>query len=279
MVALLWERETEGKVFDSPERRAALDRRLRAILGRIGDGILRSHYETEFRALRASLFGAAARPFRAVRATGRGARAAAAPPALPTPSARASALALPSGDRVPRDLREAVILATLAVHPVLLRGFETALEMLEPRDPDHAALATALLKVLREGVAAGDVAGRLARDAPGVLDRLLADPHVRIAPSVRFSDDAEQAERVLAAEFARLRAETGAAAELADAVDDFERAADEGLTWRLTKAGEAVRRAGQLSDGGADDFGEDRAALSADLQRLIDAAVWERRRR
>ena len=66
----------------------------------------------------------------------------------------------------------------------------------------------------------------------------MADPHVRIAPSVRVADDAARAERVLAAEFARLQAETGAAAELADAVDDFERAADERLTWRLAKAGE-----------------------------------------
>ena len=30
MVQLLWRRETEGKVFDSPERKAALDKALRA---------------------------------------------------------------------------------------------------------------------------------------------------------------------------------------------------------------------------------------------------------
>ncbi|MDR0810590.1 MAG: DNA primase, partial [Gemmobacter sp.] len=37
MVTLLWRRETEGRVFDSPERKAALDKALRAALSRIRD--------------------------------------------------------------------------------------------------------------------------------------------------------------------------------------------------------------------------------------------------
>ena len=37
VVELLWARETEGQVLDSPERRAALDARLRAHLARIAD--------------------------------------------------------------------------------------------------------------------------------------------------------------------------------------------------------------------------------------------------
>jgi DNA primase len=41
MVGLLWRRETEGQVFDSPERRAALDKRLRERLGTIRDPVLR----------------------------------------------------------------------------------------------------------------------------------------------------------------------------------------------------------------------------------------------
>ena len=43
IVELLWERETEGQVLDSPERRAALDARLRAHLARIADAGLRAH--------------------------------------------------------------------------------------------------------------------------------------------------------------------------------------------------------------------------------------------
>jgi DNA primase len=37
MVRLLWQRETEGKVFDSPERKAALDKELRIAISKIKD--------------------------------------------------------------------------------------------------------------------------------------------------------------------------------------------------------------------------------------------------
>ncbi|MEZ5771868.1 MAG: hypothetical protein R3D61_09660 [Defluviimonas denitrificans] len=37
MVNLLWRRETDGKVFDSPERKAALDKSLRAVIKGIAD--------------------------------------------------------------------------------------------------------------------------------------------------------------------------------------------------------------------------------------------------
>ena len=44
MVQLLWQRETEARQFDSPERRAALDKILRGHLARITDPSIRSHY-------------------------------------------------------------------------------------------------------------------------------------------------------------------------------------------------------------------------------------------
>ena len=56
MVALLWRRETEGHVFDSPERRAGLDRRLREVLRRITDPSLRRHYADAIAELRRELF-------------------------------------------------------------------------------------------------------------------------------------------------------------------------------------------------------------------------------
>ena len=35
LVTLLWRREVEGRVFDSPERRAALEKSLRAAVGKV----------------------------------------------------------------------------------------------------------------------------------------------------------------------------------------------------------------------------------------------------
>ena len=61
IVDLLWTRETEGQVLDSPERRAGLDARLRAHLARIADPSIRAHWEREIRARRAALFAPAPR--------------------------------------------------------------------------------------------------------------------------------------------------------------------------------------------------------------------------
>ena len=56
MIKLLWQRETDGKVFDSPERKAALDKSLREKITLIRDPSIRSHYVREFNDLRWQLF-------------------------------------------------------------------------------------------------------------------------------------------------------------------------------------------------------------------------------
>ncbi|GGG80986.1 hypothetical protein GCM10011415_33080 [Salipiger pallidus] len=58
MVKVLWRRETEDKVFDSPERKAALDARLRDVIRQIRDRSIRGHYGAEIRDLRWELFRA-----------------------------------------------------------------------------------------------------------------------------------------------------------------------------------------------------------------------------
>jgi DNA primase len=125
MVQLLWQRETEGRVFDSPERRAALDKTLRAHLKRITDPSIRAHYGEEIKRLRLELFGTAPGP--PVPARPLGARAASSPrPAGALATTRSSLLAQAQGP-VEETLREAVILATLILHPALIHRFETAL--------------------------------------------------------------------------------------------------------------------------------------------------------
>ncbi|RJL07680.1 DNA primase, partial [Paracoccus siganidrum] len=57
LVDLLWSRETEGQRFDSPERKAALDRRLQEAIARIPDELTRRHYAEEIRRKRWELFG------------------------------------------------------------------------------------------------------------------------------------------------------------------------------------------------------------------------------
>lgn len=46
---VLWQREEEGHDLSTPDSRAALEQRLNAMVARIGDGAVRSHYERELR--------------------------------------------------------------------------------------------------------------------------------------------------------------------------------------------------------------------------------------
>ncbi|MES2334430.1 MAG: DNA primase [Pseudomonadota bacterium] len=271
MVRLLWQRETEGRVFDSPERRAALDKTLRGHLARIADPSIRSHYADEMKRLRLDLFGTAHhRPFQ----PGPFRKGRFAPPGGALASTRSSLLAQ-AGGAVEEGLREAVILATLILHPTLIHRFESALERLELTGDDHDTLRQMILA----GADMPDLHHRIAQSAPAALDALLARPHVAIAPPVRNREDDELAALCLAEELAKLEARRGARREIEDAMEDMDGLPDEGLTWRLSQAAEARHRSEKSGPSDAGDLGEDRAALSRHLQDLIDSQVWLKKNR
>ncbi|MEZ5887837.1 MAG: DNA primase [Paracoccaceae bacterium] len=286
MVNLLWRRETEGKVLDSPERRAALDKNLREVLKRIGDPSIRAHYGEEIKRLRQTLFGhgvPAPRGFTPRQGAGRGGRGGFAPPAVPLPGTRASLLGRMAADeRAEEELREAIILAICATHPNLVVEFESQLERSALFGPGHAALRDAMIHAAHEGLLAHcppDIFRRkLTPETIGHLEKLLALPHVQIAPPVRNSKDHVLARMCLAEEFAKLEARRGIRAEIKEAMEDLTGLADEGVTWRLSQAAEARHRAERSRLDDDSDMGEDRAALSAGLQRLIDDQVWHKKR-
>jgi DNA primase len=280
MVSLLWRRETEGRVLDSPERRAALDKSLRALLRRIADPSIRAHYGEDIRRLRAALFARnppAAAPIRAPR-RGRGF----VPPPVPVPANRASLLAR-SGAEAAEEVREAIILAICATHPNLIPAFETPLERLHLRGAGHQTLRDALLLAVHDGLpdnCTGAIFRRkIVGEAAAVLEKLMALAHVRSAPPVWKEGDHELARLCLAEELAKLETRRAVHAETEEAMQDLAGLADEGLTWRLSRAAEARHRAERSKLDDDLDMGEDRAALSAALQRLIDAEVWHKKRR
>ncbi len=273
MVNLLWRRAVEGRSFDSPERKAALDKTLRAAVARITDPSIRGHYGDEIKRLRLDLFGSRARPTWAPQRRSQFVKGKFQQPELPpVASTKASVLAGPT-DRIDEVLREAVILAILISHPGLIARFESAIERMELTGEDHNRLRSVLLTAdpatLRQ---------TLQSTAPAALDALLARPHVQIAPPVRNRNDTELATRYLAEELARLDACRGARREIEDAVQDLSGVADEGLTWRLSQAAAARHRADQPPRADAGELGEDRSALSDHLQSLINDRVWEKKR-
>ncbi|MEM1100750.1 MAG: DNA primase [Pseudomonadota bacterium] len=253
LVQLLWRRETDGKVFDSPERKAALDKSLRDALKQIKDPSLRGHYGEEVKRLRMELFGYG-QPTgpRQVFVPGRRR------PAQPQSSTKRSALAAGLSQD---ELREAAILATLIATPAALPDFYAELEDM-PCDGSHAELQAMLLSLPEEAHQRDEIAQRAGREA---IEKLFRLPHIAINPAVRAAGDLELARLCLAEEFAKLSAQRGHAREVAEAIEDLEGPADEGLTWRLGQAAEAVNRAGRQDD---DDVAEyDTAPNGAKLNR------------
>ena len=272
MVKLLWQRETEGKVFDSPERRAALDKSLRQAIGQIKDQSLRHHYGQVLKDMRYDLFRAP-RPARAAWQPGRGPQRAAA-----TPMAETRATPLAAGAMTDLDMRSALILATLCVTPALIDEFEHALDRLDPSDPDQARLTGFLL-----GTPERDPdALRAALDHANLsrtLENLLSLGHVRISPCVRAPGDMEKAALCLAEEFGKLAARRGIQDEMAEALEDLDEGNESRLGWRLNSALHARQQAESPKTGSGSASPEDESALSKRLRDLIESRVWEKKTR
>jgi DNA primase len=288
LVSLLWQRETEAQVFDSPERRAALDKRLRAALTKIGDPSLRGHYADEIKRLRQEIF-APARPQNGAGSARNspGARAFSPrigggryqPPPLPALSTtKGTMLAAGQGEDVAENLREAIILATLFKHPNLIRRFESHLERAEMTTPDRATLRAVLLRSRMTG-AIEDQRETLREAGGEALENLMSLRHVSIAPPVSNIENGDYAERCLAEEFAKLMARRGAHRETLDAMEDMSHLADEGLTWRLGQAAEARHRSERSGLEDSADLGENRGELMKHLQSLIDEQVWVKKKK
>ncbi len=158
LASLLWLRETENKDFATPERRAALKRRLGEIAYQIQDLDLRSQYQREFRERFFQFFrgGGARRDARAenakppfgpgtpwVRSGGVLSHAAGMPPV--SMSLAASPLFRPSKSRLPP--REALILLLFLSHPGLIPRYVEVLAAVELTNDEARALRDAMIAV------------------------------------------------------------------------------------------------------------------------------------
>jgi len=237
MVQLLWRRETEGKSFDSPERKAALDARLREVIKTVQDQGLRRHYGDEIKDLRWQLFRAQRQP-RGGNGKGAAKRAWNAP-APPSASVRSSLL-VSVGEAGETRLREAVILAVLLSYPSFLTEFEHRIEAMACADADHAMLRNALLRCM-------DAEPERVRDivadaiGPEALESFLAARHLMIVPCLRRQDP-EFARMTIIDYLDRIEAAAGRSLEIHEAEADMHELADEVVTERLKLANETYDR-------------------------------------
>ncbi|MBT3139849.1 DNA primase [Phaeobacter gallaeciensis] len=290
MVKLLWQRETEGKVFDSPERKAGLDKTLREKIKLIRDPSIRAHYGQEIKDLRWELFRPQRKPRAAFQAgggqwqggggKGKGRWKAAPEPAMP--GTRASLLASAT-EEAQIQMREAVILATTVKTPKIVVQFEQQLEAMECRDQDHAMLRDMVLRYAIDSP--GDLSDRIYEAlGPEPLENLFALRHVAISPCVRRPGDLELAEMILAEELAKLTALRGLTAEIAEAKEEIAELDDEAVTWRVAQAAEERNRAtrSENEDKAIFDVADNGARINRDerdsFAAILDSINFERKR-
>lgn len=274
LVDLLWARETEGQVFDSPERKAALDRRLNEAIARIPDELTRRHYADEIRAKRRGLFEAdrpgPGRPGRSGRAGRPGA-------AGHGPARRVGASRAPHGPRPPATpiqpvsapqsgewLLEGASLLICALRPALVAGAEARLERMAPQDADRAALLHDLLT------------GGQGPAGLRALETLRGDAHLGLTPGVIEAQDEAAVAAILNNLLDRLEARRAAGAELARAEFEIQGEADEGLTWRMQQIARARHRAERPEMEDSGDLNEDRDAMTSQLQAWLSAQIWRK---
>jgi DNA primase len=157
---LLWMRETAGKAFDTPERRAELEKTLRELSGRIRDESVRYHYNQDMRERVQGFFGAqrgrgpggrgsggygqGGKPWKPGRGAGQ-ARS------VITESLGRSALVKRQGEIMP--VREATIIVALVNHPVLIDEYFEHVEFLDLANADLRKLHAAILDALAHDMA------------------------------------------------------------------------------------------------------------------------------
>ena len=182
LVDMLWTREVEAAPLDTPERRAAFERRLKDALAQIRDEVTRRHYRQEIDQRLGQMFAAAA-PARFERGRqGRGAFPARGggnwnQPGRPLGPLKASSQLSQSRIMVQgagEDAREAFILLALASHPDLIARCVDEIAELALLGPSAERFRQALLDAALDGELEEDVlANRLAqprvRDAHGAL--------------------------------------------------------------------------------------------------------------
>ncbi|MDC0012981.1 DNA primase [Octadecabacter sp.] len=269
MVQLLWDREVEGKNFDSPERRAALDKSLREKIMLIKDPSIRSHYGQAIKDMRWELFGNKSRAF-----DPSAPRTKWLPKGTKLPAQSSTKASMLAGSHGSEDhLREAVILAVLIRNPKILKDFYSALERMLCSGSDNAALRDALLQIKETD----DVHASLVEVmGEGALEKLFTQPHVAITPAVSRPDNGDHARMTLAEELAKLTARRGHAHEVADAMSELSSdVADERLTTRLAQSIAAMNNAGrQDSDDSAEyHTGGNGARIKKDERSAFDALL------
>ena len=204
MVDLIWKRETEGKSFDSPERRAGLDKSLLDAIALIKDKNLKNHYRDALFQARRQFFGRQNAGTTEFKNNSR---------LMPQSDTKSSFLVAADEKTVSAQIRESTVIAVLMNFPELIEIFYDELIMIDLASPDCDLILKELVK-LDNGTKA-EIKNELMEKIGGEkVEKLLSLSHLRVLPCLRIKGTIEMGQQTLREELAKLNSERGLSAEV-----------------------------------------------------------------
>ena len=204
MVDLIWKRETEGKSFDSPERRAGLDKSLSDVIALIKDKNLKNHYRDALFQARRQFFGRQNAGTTEFKNNSR---------LMPQSNTKSSFLVAADEKTVSAQIRESTVIAVLMNFPELIEIFYDELIMIDLASPDCDLILKELVK-LDNGTKA-EIKNELMEKIGGEkVEKLLSLSHLRVLPCLRIKGTIEMGQQTLREELAKLNSERGLSAEV-----------------------------------------------------------------
>jgi DNA primase len=111
------------------------------------------------------------------------------------------------------------------------------------------------------------------------MAHLMTLPPVRIHPHLKATTSNELSAMVLKEELLKHSAIIGAEQELAEAEQDLDDLANEGLTWRIQQATQARDKATKAEIKASANSSENRENLSQHLQKMLDDQIWVKKKK
>ena len=204
MVDLIWRRETEGRSFDSPERRAGLDKSLSDVIALIKEKNLKNHYRDALFQARRQFFGRQNTGKTEFKSNSR---------VMPQSDTKSSFLVAADEKTVSAQIRESTIIAVLMSFPELIEIFYDELVMIDLASPDCDLILKELVK-LDNGTKA-EIKNELMEKIGGEkVEKLLSLSHLRVLPCLRVKGTIEMGQQTLREELAKLNSERGLSVEV-----------------------------------------------------------------
>ena len=286
MVNLLWQRETEGKDFDSPERRALLDKSLRTAVMKIRDKSIRHHYGQAIKELRYKLFAPinnGLNPLNKSRSLGYSQVWGKKPKLMASANTKSSMLAIQS-DETNWRLRESLILASAIKNQSAALKNESALERCPITTPDLVEIMNAILinlHIKKTDAGMSDSFEENIQNSLGYspIDKLMKLKPLKKHPYLKNNTDPDLIQQTLEEELAKHVALIGAQNEIKEAEQDLTGLVDEGLTWRLQQAAMAKTKATRAIEEEDSETDENSLEMSKNLQNMLDNQIWVKKTR